>query len=327
MNKILFRCESSLLTGTGHVTRSFALAEEFALNGWEVTFSGEFDEPKWILDFLHKIDNVLIEKTSEIIQRNKNYEIIVFDSYNLESKEVSILSTFGKLKISIVDGVSPIIPANIYVSTLPASYLPQFKNFSKCLFGPEYALIRRELRIRNEGAAINLDLKEKKTIGLFSGGSANVEFLEIILSQITTKLSGWNIKIFAESLVIKDTYKKNVNLKILSPRPDFSDDLHDVNLVISSASVSSWEFLSMEVPLAVYGIYKNQKSVYDFIVNSGYAEGLGFFENYKDFKIDEDNLERVIKNLLSYKSGQNKLEKKIDSNGPNRIYKEVLRLI
>ena len=51
--------------------------------------------------------------------------------------------------------------------------------------------------------------------------------------------------------------------------------------------------------------------MYDFIVNSGYAEGLGFFENYKDFKIDEGNLKKVIRNLSTDKSEQNKLEKNI----------------
>lgn len=88
MNKILFRCDSSRGKGTGHVTRSLALAEVFAFNGWEVTFSGEFENPKWIIDFLNKIENLSIEKSAKTIQQNKDFKVIVLDSYDFETEAV-----------------------------------------------------------------------------------------------------------------------------------------------------------------------------------------------------------------------------------------------
>jgi spore coat polysaccharide biosynthesis predicted glycosyltransferase SpsG len=326
MNKILFRCDSSRHKGTGHVTRSFALAEVFAFNGWEVTFSGEFEEPKWILNFLKKIENVSIEKPTQTIKQNKDYEVIVLDSYDFETVEVEEFSKLGRFIMCIVDDISTRIKADIYVSTLPMQYLPQFSDVSKCLFGPEFALIRKEI-ILNDKNRLSTGSSEKKTLGLFTGGSAKIEFLEIILNQIIPKLNGWNIKIFSDSIDLNNVDKQNIHLEFIAPKPDFYNELNGVNLVISPASVSSWEFINMKLPIAVYGIYQNQKAVYEFIVNGGYAEGLGYFENYKVFKLNEDNLRIAVDKSSKNKSSQNQNKKTIDGNGSNRIYEEVIKMI
>jgi lipopolysaccharide export LptBFGC system permease protein LptF len=83
----------------------------------------------------------------------------------------------------------------------------------------------------------------------------------------------------------------------------------------------------MKLPLAVYGIYQNQKAAYEFIVNDGYAEGLGFFENYKVFKLNENNLRMAIDKSSKKKLNQNQNKKTIDGNGSNRIYEEVIKMI
>jgi spore coat polysaccharide biosynthesis predicted glycosyltransferase SpsG len=326
MNKILFRCDSSGHIGTGHVTRSFALAEVFAINGWEVTFSGEFENPKWILSFLKKIENVIIEKPTKTIKQNKDYEVIVLDSYDIETVEAEEFSKLGRFIICIVDDISIRIKADIYVSTLPLQYLPQFSDMSKCLFGPEFALIRKEIISNDKNRAL-IGSSEKKTLGLFTGGSSKTEFLEIILTQLIPKLNGWNIKIFSDSIDLNNFDKQKVNLEFIEPRPDFYNELNGLNLVISPASVSSWEFINMELPLAVYGIYQNQKSAYEFIVDGGYAEGLGFVENFNVFKLNEDNLRMAIDKSSKNKSSQNQNKKIIDGSGSNRIYEEVIKMI
>jgi spore coat polysaccharide biosynthesis predicted glycosyltransferase SpsG len=322
----LFRCDSSRHKGTGHVTRSFALAEVFAFNGWQVTFSGEFEDPKWILDFLNRLENVRIEKPTKTIKQNKDYEVIVLDSYDIETAEVDIFRKLGRFLINIVDDISPRIKADIYVSTLPLQFLPQFRDVSKCLFGPEYALIRKEI-ISSNNNRVHTRSSGTKTLGLFTGGSSKIEFLEIILNQIIPKLIGWNIKIFSENINLKNINKRNVNLEFISPKPDFYNELNDINLVISPASVSSWEFISMELPLAVYGIYQNQRSAYEFITNGGYAKGLGFVENYRGFKLNEENLRKAMDEISNTKLSQSQTEKIIDGKGANRIYEEVLKII
>jgi spore coat polysaccharide biosynthesis predicted glycosyltransferase SpsG len=247
------------------------------------------------------------------------------DSYDIETVEAEVFSKLGRFIICIVDDISIRIKADIYVSTLPAQYLPQFNDMNKCLFGPEFALIRKEIILNDKNRAL-IGSSEKKTVGLFTGGSSKTEFLEIMLTQIIPKLEGWNIKIFSESIDFNNFDKQKVNLEFVAPRPDFYNELNGLNLVISPASVSSWEFINMELPLAVYGIYQNQKTVYDFIVNGGYAEGLGFVENYNAFKLNEDNLKIAMDKSSEKKFSQNRNKKIIDGNGSNRIYEEVVKM-
>ena len=326
MSRILFRCDSSRVKGTGHVTRSLALAEVFAFNGWEVTFSGEFEDPKWIIDFLNKIENLSVEKPAKTIQQNKDFKVIVLDSYDFETGEAEKFRKLGEFAIYIVDDISPSIEADMYVSTLSAQYLPQFNEVNRCLFGLEYALIRKEIILSNYNKVFT-GSSEKKTLGLFMGGSAKTDFLRIMLKQIVPKLNNWNIKIFSESINLEDIDIRNVSLKFIAPKPNFYDELNDVNLVISPASVSSWEFISLGLPLAVYGIYENQKSAYDFITDRGYAVGLGFAENYKGFKLNENKLRIAIDKISIDALSENQSKKIIDGNGPNRIYEEVIKMI
>ena len=83
----MFRCDSSKLTGTGHVTRCFALAEIFAHNGWDVVFCGEFDEPNWILKLLNKLNYLKIEKVDVALKNQVKYDVVVFDSYYFDQNE------------------------------------------------------------------------------------------------------------------------------------------------------------------------------------------------------------------------------------------------
>ncbi len=116
-------------------------------------------------------------------------------------------------------------------------------------------------------------------------------------------------------------------MEFIAPRSDFYNELNGLNLVILPASVSSWEFINMELPLAIYGIYQNQKSAYEFIVNGGYAEGLGFVENHEVFKLNEDNLRIAIDQSSKNKSSRNQNKKIIDGSGSIRIYEEVIKMI
>ena len=144
MPKIMFRCDSSNTTGTGHVTRCFALAEVFERLGWDVIFCGEFEEPKWILQLLTRIKNLKIESVEVVLNSQIQYDVVVFDSYDFASNEQNSLDNFGNFIVSIVDEVSEKINADLYVSSLPLQYLERFDKVSNYLFGPEYALIRSE---------------------------------------------------------------------------------------------------------------------------------------------------------------------------------------
>jgi spore coat polysaccharide biosynthesis predicted glycosyltransferase SpsG len=97
--------------------------------------------------------------------------------------------------------------------------------------------------------------------------------------------------------------------------------------VIATASVSSWEFLCMGIPLSIYGIYENQRNTYNFLNKNRYAEGLGFTNNFENLKIDQKILKNYITNVLEKESKINKKKNIVDGLGPTRIYHEIINNI
>jgi spore coat polysaccharide biosynthesis predicted glycosyltransferase SpsG len=328
MKKILFRCDASRDIGVGHVTRSFALAEIFALNGWEVTFLGNLDEPIWMNILLKKIKNIKLINTLAGFNTNRLYDVIVFDSYELQDLEIKILTQISKIKVYIVDDISPVISSDLYVSTLPIEFLPKFNNVKKYLFGPKYALIRQEINEINKKINYELGVSDVTTLALFSGGSSKNDFIKIILSQMLNQAKRFNIKVFADYIKLVDSIDESFEIKFISHHPDFFKELTNIDLVIAPASVSSWEFIRMKVPLAVYGIYENQVSTYNYIVGQGLAHGLGMTKNYEDFELNEDIFAKALRGTptLDY-LGSPQNRNVVDGNGPKRIFEEIVKMI
>ncbi len=79
-----------------------------------------------------------------VLNRQIQYDVVVFDSYDFASNEQKSLANFGNFIVSIVDEVSEKINADLYVSSLPLQYLERFDKVNNYLFGPEYALVRTD---------------------------------------------------------------------------------------------------------------------------------------------------------------------------------------
>ena len=108
------------------------------------------------------------------------------------------------------------------------------------------------------------------------------------------------------------------------PSFKFHEQLNDVSFVVSTASVSSWEFLCMGIPLSIYGIYENQRNTYNFLTKNRYAEGLGFTNNFENLKIDQKILKNYIINVLGKNSKIRTQKNIVDGLGPTRIYHEII---
>ena len=324
MPKIMFRCDSSKTTGTGHVTRCFALAEIFERSGWDVIFCGEFEEPKWILELVTRIKNLKIESVEVVLNSQIQYDVVVFDSYNFASNELNSLANFGNFIVSIVDEVSEKINADLYISSLPLEYLERFDKVSNYLFGPEYALVRSDFLKISNNSQNRLKKVSNLKVGVFSGGVAKKELFEVLLPQLIPVLGGWDFKIFTGKEETPELSLNSTHLTFAEPSFKFYEQLSDVSFVVATASVSSWEFLSMGIPLSIYGIYENQRKTYNFLSKNKYAVGLGFTNNFENLKIDQKILKNYTIRILEKESKIDKEENIVDGLGPTRIYNEII---
>ena len=318
MKSILFRCDSSSQLGVGHVTRCLALAQVFYLNNWNVVFSGNFQFPTWHNKMLKDYSNYIFESVEDTNVQKLNYDLVVFDNYSIKSMELANLKKLGNKTLSIVDSYSPNLKTDFYTSTLPIWYLPNFQSIKNGLFGFEYALIRQE--IIQAPKFKKGPVSGCETLALFSGGSSNAEFIELILSQVSSIVGKRKIKIFSNDDFLKSKYKGLTNIEITPQKSNFFNDLSDIDLVISPASVSSWEFLYLRFPLALYGIYENQQSTYKYFIDNDLAFGLGVTHDYKKFIINKSEFDNAL-NFPETKI----INSKIDALGANRVYEEIIK--
>ena len=324
MPKIMFRCDSSKTTGTGHVTRCFALAEVFERLGWDVIFCGEFEEPKWIIKLLTRMKNLKIESVEVVLNSQIQYDVVVFDSYDFALNEQNSIANLGNFIVSIVDEVSKKINADLYVSSLPREYLERFNKVSNYLFGPEYALVRSEfLKFKNNSPNSSKKVSNPK-VGIFSGGAAKKELFEVLLPQIIPVLNGWDFKLFTSKEECPDLSLKSAQLTITEPNFKFHEQLSDVSFVVATASVSSWEFLCMGIPLSIYGIYENQRNTHNFLTKNKYAVGLGFSNNFENLKVDHKILKNFIINFSGKDSKIGVQKNIVDGLGATRICNEII---
>ena len=322
MLRILFRCDSSDIIGTGHVTRSLALAEEFIEAGWQVDFCGNFARPIWLNKFLESYYQIKFYPVgSEKIEKSK-YDVVCFDHYNLSSEEFSEFSNLGTFKIWIVDEKSPQFDSDLYISTLPECYLPDFYRGKNQLFGLDYALIRKSIRSVVEGFKFNSDNFSKiETVAILTGGTENLPLTELFINKISSINPSLN---YLTNLENSNSMNSRflLNVMNISKSPEFFLKLIGCDLIISPASVSSWEVVYSRIPLAVYGILENQTSTYKFLTESKLATGLGLTSNQLNFEIMERNL---IDFIINNESNRN--EELIDGLGSSRILRYVLNRI
>jgi len=318
MRSILFRCDSSNQIGLGHVTRSLAFAQAFVDKNWKVTFFGNFNNPSWLNNLIIKQKNISFENIQSEHVFKQRYDLVVVDSYTIESNEFDKLSTVGKKSISIIDDISPELNTNFYTSSLPYEYLPKFKSIKDGLFGPKYALIRQEI---TNAPKFSIKVHASPlSVALFLGGSLNIEFAELILNQLISKVNDRKIKIFSNDNQLKLKYENITSLVFIPPKTEFFNELFDVDLVIAPASVSSWEFLCMGFPLSIYGIHENQLSTYKYLVENNYARGLGVVSNYHEFVLDINQLDNALNGPVK-RGIRTEL---IDGFGSSRVYEEII---
>lgn len=320
--RILFRCDSSELIGTGHVTRSVALAEAFLNAGWQVDFYGKLKNPEWLKFFLESYRNInIIPFGSNEINKSR-YEVICFDHYTITIEEVTSLSNLGKFIIWLVDDKSPHFMADLYVSTLPSSYLSDFYKGKCNLFGLEYALIRESIRSIVESVDEKTrGTKVKKSVAILTGGTENVPLINMFINQLNSINSDLSYLTNSEDFVFQSQSGFGTIINI-PKSANFFSELMQCDYVISPSSVTSWEVVYARIPLAVYGVLENHTATYKFLTESGIATGLGLHTNNYAFMVKEKELSDFI-----HKDNTRFNKMRIDGLGSERVFKYIIQSI
>lgn len=318
--RVVFRADATQQSGAGHVMRCWALAEEFRARGVRVALQGSVTVP-WVQAYLQRVAWQMEDVSGSALSQaaRARADLVVVDSYDLSGIYREALLNAGVPVLAIVDeGKGDPGPASIWVNPGPVS--AAFAQLgSACLNGPEYILLRREIR----------DLRRRRE---------RVCDVDTVPSGITFLLGGTDfagmaklIERIADDLPLRGDvfagpgrFESAAGVSWLPGGLELIRRACDSTLVVSAAGVSSWEMTHIGVPLALFQVAENQERNYSWLTEAGCAFPMGRFTSSTSPEVFLTTLQDAI---AAARKGRSTGPCAVDGLGASRVVDAALALL
>jgi spore coat polysaccharide biosynthesis predicted glycosyltransferase SpsG len=315
--RYVLRADASNSIGTGHVMRLSVIGEELVARGNEVIFVGDVSDVPWVKRRLLslKFSNVLKEE-SEYKSNSKN-DVLILDSYHLPINHSFLApNNWGKIVV-IADKLTPYYQANLIIHP---GILHDWKPHTtgKFVSGAKFIPLRKSI-VKNVKKKIDSD--ELKII-VVGGGTDFFNFVNTVSEILISLPNRFQANLFTN----KSTNRQLDQRFTINPiGVNLDEKCAGADLVFTTASTSSLEFLARGVAVGIGCATENQKHNFDTLINLNLAAPIGlYFENEWKMNID------TIRNLIVDKQLRNKLVSRgnelIDLKGSSRIVDQILKL-
>lgn len=303
------RANASKSIGAGHVMRLCAIAEELVLRGHEVSLCADYIELDWVRNYLSGIDfHKVVIHDSGLGEFETRSHIVVADSYVKDFLTNSLLNYTWRKRVLVWDSFTPVVDSEIYfVPSLDKP--PVLGKSTNVLSGPEFIPLRCGIRKRDWSFT-----NSPKKLFVIAGGSDPfnlIPYLHGVFSELNLNLSitfvGAAVSSTSKSIRFID-FSENIDLL-----------LNEADLVIATASTSSYEILARGIPLAIVQAADNQASNYSKLIASKLAVGLGIRIKDSHWEIDRELLVDFISGFEQKFDSRNTIQPPLDLNGSSRI--------
>lgn len=315
--RYILRADASQSIGTGHVMRLYAIAEELIARGEKVIFVGNTSEVPWLEQKMLGI------KLSEIIHEcsefnpNPNTDILILDSYHIPIQHSFLFKEKWKSIVTIADASTPTYNTDLLIYPSVTSRWNSSAN-KRVLSGPKYIPLRKSI-VRNNQHKI---LKSNLEIIIVGGGTDFNNFVGKIATVLVKLPSKIQVSLFSER--VKDL--------ILDPRftvvpfgPELDEKAKTADLVFTTASTSSLEFIARGIPIGIGCAVNNQEQYYESLCKMNIAAPIGRYSN-GIWQIELAKIKELINNSDLRKKLRLSCADLIDLNGAERITDEVIKL-
>lgn len=314
--RFVFRADASTSIGSGHVMRSSAIAEEAIARGIPSFFVGKISDLTWVSERIRGLGFIqVLENSSEFIP-DENEDILIIDSYEIPTDDVFVqLRNWSKV-VSIFDELTPDYSCDLRIHPGLTKAWP--KRFSgTTLSGPEFVPLRKSIKNSTEHTP-----KGTLEVLVVGGGSDAYGFVPAVVNLLTQLTQDFHATIFTNSFLSMDLGERftvsevGLNLDLIANTAD---------LVFTTASTTSLEFLARGSTVAIGCAVDNQELYYKELSGGDYAAPIGEFLN-NEWHLDAE----LIQELLSSETFRVTLKANsanlIDLNGAKRIVDEILKL-
>lgn len=290
--------------------RSSVLAEEALSRGFECIFVGKINDLKWLTAHINGLGFSQVFENELDFKSNPKTDILIVDSYQIDTESNFIQNKNWLTTLSIEDGHSPNYKTKLKV--IPNLSVRKNTDLETRFFsGPDYLLIRKTINKKKFNPKLNRSLN----ILVSGGGSDPYGFV----SEIARNLDNINVDFEANFLsnnkVISETGKKFYNWEIGSVIETLAAK---ADLVLTTASTSSFEFLAREIPMGHACVVENQEEIYKELSNIGVSVPIGFRDD-SGWHLDFEKIELLIRSETLRSSLHEKICGLVDLKGAKRI--------
>ena len=316
--RYIFRADSSQAIGSGHVMRSSAIAEELIARGEETIFIGEFSDIPWLASRVHSLGFSQILDPDTMFISDPRTDTLILDSYFLSVADEFIQQDNWRRVVTISDALTPAYKADLIIyPALSENWKPT--ESVKFLTGPKYIPFRKSIKKRFYGPSINQTLQ----IIVVGGGTDPFNFVEGICKVLRNFQDDFHVQIFSTNEQLAQMDPRFTATQIGS-QLDVCASTTD--LVFTTASTTSLEFVAREIPLGIGCAVDNQEEYYESLASHGVAVPIGRF-HLDRWEFNHSNIKELIRSKELRESLRQKSKGVVDLDGASRIADEIQNLI
>lgn len=309
--RIVFRADATPQIGAGHVMRLAAIAEEAIGRDVECFFVGEIRDVEWLEKYVHEIGFSKILGPESISLVMSTESVLILDSYRIPVNDPSLNVKKWKNIVLIADVQTPNYSANLIVfPSFGSIILPQENSY--VLSGPKVIPFRKS--ISKPGKTV---ISSNPRILIFGGGTDQFGMAPRIANEIQQKYQ------YSEANFI---YHDSTEIESMDSRFrvfPFGNSLDALinhsDIVITSASTSSFEVLAQGIPTGIIRLIDNQDQNFETLSQSGLASRIGIRSNEGEWSFFTQALHKLIEDR-EYRKGLSQVNSEIfDFQGASRI--------
>ena len=351
--RFVFRVDSSLEIGTGHVMRCLSLADELKRKNNNVSFVCR-NKAGNLINFIknkgYKVHTIPVEKycsanlsdykdnqnadlmidanqTIEAIQHHK-IDWLIIDHYAIDYKWESELRKYVK-SVLVIDDLANrehdcdvLLDQNWYGTKTTGRYDKLLRKDCISLLGPRFALLSKNYAIaRRQNKSHNGSINKVLIFmgGVDSGGQT-VKALEALcleeLKHISVDVVIGNLnKDMTKIIKIASSRKRTVIHKVL---PDLVDLMMKADLMLCAGGSTTWERCCLGLPAIVFIAAKNQSKFTKLLAKDGVHSFLGTSKevNSQDWF---EKIRELTRDADSVQKMSNLSSKMVDGKGVSRV--------
>jgi len=298
--------------------RSSAIAEEAIARGIPTVFVGTISELPWVSERIQGLGFIDIFDEPDNFKSDPIEDILILDSYVIQISDSFIQPSRWRNIVSIFDELTPQYQCDLRVHPGLTSVWPQFSEI-RTISGPIYTPLRKTINVLEPSEG-----KKNLEIVVVGGGADVTDFVLAIATVLLETKTKFNANLF-----VRDGKTLELNLDerfSINPIGKSLDEIaNKADLVFTTASTTSLEFLARRTSVAIGCSVDNQELYYKELTNGDYAAPIGEFLNHK-WNLDIEMIHDLVCSELLRARLKANSDNLIDLDGSKRIVDEILKL-